>query len=1095
MSACSSDTVLGRAFGIAASDRSLERHRHEARRRLLVRGDEATEPGVPFARPCATPHVGDGRYVVIEPLGRGAMGIVLRAYDAKLQREVALKVVHPGALTAHARARMLREARAMARLSHPNVVAIYDAELDREGGVAVAMELVRGRTLRDWFAQRRPWRDVVAMFVAAGRGLAAAHAAGVLHRDFKPTNVLVGDDGRLRVTDFGLARTLARGELEPASSGPTTDAPDSSPSGEAPAPAVDVTGDELTQHGALLGTPAYMAPEQHEGRPASPATDQFAFCVSLWEGLTGSRPFELWSLPGDRVRPRWPREVHVPRDVVDAIQRGLAADPAARWPSMDALLAVLDRDRRSTRRRMALGIAVVAALAPSALTLRGWIDRDAPACEGSSAALADTWSADRGRAVESALLGRGLPFAPAVWERTRERLDDYAGRWMEGHREACEATAVRGEQSAEVMDLRMACLQRARTELHVAVDILAHADAKVIEQAHEIVGGLPPLERCDDIDALRTGTPAAPMDQRAAIDAVQGELARTGALRRASDLALALDLAHAAVREAERIDHAPLVLDAALELAAVESAAARYTASEATHRRALRLALQLGRAGAVATAATGLVVLVGIELGRPAEALVLADVALGAAEHSRDPSYRADTHDATGLVLRELGRHAEAEAEHRTAITLRRHASAPDELRAAKSRSNLGLALGLQGRHAEAEAEHRAALALIEAELGAAHPSVAMIRNNLAIALQRMGLLEAAILEYEAAIAAASAALGEQHPTTAKVQINLAGAWLEHGEPRRAVAELRDALAVLVTGLGPDHPSVATARQSLGVALRDLGAYADAVAELQQATHSLERAFGPEHPDVAYARGALASALDLDGAPERAEVELRAAVTALERSLGRDHTDVAELRGNLGVVLSHLGRQAEAEAEHHAAAVTFERTLGPDHPAVATARYNVAIAQQLRGELVEAEDGLRRVLAIREATLGVDHPDAVQGALALGEVLLERGELAEARANLERAWTSSRRATTAPVLAADADFALARALLRADRPRAIELGRSAQRRFAALGDGECAQASRVARWLVDASPAAKKSTAPVIDSPPGGCPSPRGPPP
>lgn len=1059
MSSSSSDADLGRAFGVAAVDRSVERHRHEARRRLLRPIDDATEPGVPTVAARVEPRIAGDRYVVIEPIGRGAMGVVLRAYDTKLQREVALKVVHPGALSGQARARMLREARAMARLSHPNVVAIYDAELEPEGGVAVAMELVRGRTLYEWLATRPPWREVVAMFVAAGRGLAAAHAAGVLHRDFKPTNVLVGDDGRLRVTDFGLARTLERGE-DP--SGSLAHA-GLAARDEASAPC-GVHDDELTQRGALLGTPAYMAPEQHEGRPASVATDQFAFCVSLWEGLTGARPFAgPWALLGERTRPRWPRDIHVPRAAVDAITRGLAFDPSARWPTMDALLAVLERIGRRTRRSVAVGAAIVL-LAGSGVALGRWSDRD-PACAGSEAALAGVWSQARRDAVAQALLAVERPFAADVWQRTQARIDGYATRWIAGHREACEATSVRGEQSAEVLDLRMVCLQRARTDLRVTIDVLAHADARVVETAHTLVDALPPLERCDDLAALRTGIEAVAPELQPEVDEVRDALARARALRHAGDPPRALELAQAASTSAAHIGHAALALDATLELAAAQSATGRYAESEVTHQHALRSAIQHDDVGAIVMAATGIVVVAGVELGRPAEALALVDVARGAADRSGDPIHRADTHDAIGLLLREAGRHTEAELEHRAAIALRRDASGGDALPTARSRSNLGLVLGLQGRHDEAEAEHRAALAITETELGAMHPAIATFRNNLAIALQRMGRLTPAIREYELAIAAASRSLGARHPTTAKARANLGGALLEHGEPRRAVDELRAAIAILAEALGAEHPSVAAARQALAMALRELGAYAEAVEELRVATTVFERALGREHPDVAYARGALASVLDRQGAHAEAENELRAAIAGLEHALGADHVQVAELRVNLGVLLSRGDRLVEAEAEERAALASYERSLGPDHPSVAMALYDLAIVRQRRGALADAEVDLRRALVIREAALGVDHPEVITTKLALGDLALERHDMAAARRSIEAAWTAARGPAASPVLRADLDFALARVLVGEDRPRALALARAAHARYVELGPGEREQALRVARWL------------------------------
>ena len=215
-----------------------------------------------------------GRYIVIEQVGAGAMGTVYAALDPDLDRRVALKMLRSRATSDDLRARLLREAKAMARIIHPDVITVYDVGT-RGTQLFVAMEFVKGGTLRSWCSPRRPWREVLAKYLRAGRGLSFAHASGVVHRDFKPDNVLVGDDGRVRVTDFGLARAL---EEEPSSL--RSVATDSNP--------FDAT---LTRTGALVGTPAYMAPEQLNGAPASPLSDMFSFCVALYEGLYDERPF------------------------------------------------------------------------------------------------------------------------------------------------------------------------------------------------------------------------------------------------------------------------------------------------------------------------------------------------------------------------------------------------------------------------------------------------------------------------------------------------------------------------------------------------------------------------------------------------------------------------------------------------------------------------------------------------------------------------------------------------------------------------------------------------------------------------------------
>mgnify|MGYP002619819733 CR=1 FL=1 len=282
-----------------------------------------------------------GRYALGEELGRGAMGVVHAARDPQLGREVAIKLIDDAGGDVHAR--VLREARAMARVHHPNVVGVLDFGRD-EDRFFVVMELVRGETLRQWQATARPWREVVDAYVQAGRGLSAAHQCGVVHRDFKPANVLVGEDGAVRVTDFGLARGPGCQVEVTAASEPA---------------AQEVTH---TTTGALVGTMAYMAPEQLEGEGATALADQFALCVALWEGLSGRRPFE-GTTPEELLefmRRGAPASMApgVPRRVTAALRRGLALDPRRRHRSVDDLIAVL-ADATKPRRRRAVAVAGV----------------------------------------------------------------------------------------------------------------------------------------------------------------------------------------------------------------------------------------------------------------------------------------------------------------------------------------------------------------------------------------------------------------------------------------------------------------------------------------------------------------------------------------------------------------------------------------------------------------------------------------------------------------------------------------------------------------------------------------------------------------
>lgn len=300
-----------------------------------------------------------GRYVLHQRIGSGGMGIVYAARDTELDRNVAVKLLRLGGGSrseAERRHRLLREGKALARLSHPNVVHVYDVG-EHDDRVFVAVELVAGRNAREWIEERKPsWREVLQVFIQAGRGLAAAHDAGIVHRDFKPENVLVGDDGRVRVLDFGLARGATHA---------LTTAEEGDP-GPASANASSSLATPLTEPGVVMGTPAYMAPEQHLGRPADARTDQFGYCVALHEALYRARPFSgktraalQRAVVGGHVEP-FPTDRDVPRRAGRILLRGLSARPENRYPDMHELLRELEAVQPPRSRRLAYAAAAVA---------------------------------------------------------------------------------------------------------------------------------------------------------------------------------------------------------------------------------------------------------------------------------------------------------------------------------------------------------------------------------------------------------------------------------------------------------------------------------------------------------------------------------------------------------------------------------------------------------------------------------------------------------------------------------------------------------------------------------------------------------------
>ncbi len=842
-----------------------------------------------------------GRYVVLEEIGRGGMGRVLRAYDPKLRREVALKEVGAQSLGSTGARRLVAEARAMAKLSHPNVVAVYDVEVAALDDVVVVMEYVEGMTLAQWLAGGRRWPEIVAAFVQAGRGLAAAHGAGLLHRDFKPDNVLVGVDGRVRVTDFGLAREVV--------SEPTADLASD------PGPAELDSGEKTTTRG-VVGTLPYLAPERLTGSPADPSTDQFAFCVSLWEALFGKRPFAGRSVIELSVAmaagpPRAPsRTPRLPAPLVATLSRGLSMDPDERWPSMEALLAALARDAEGRGRLWARGVAAVLVVGLAAAGAHTWISRgERCSVEVATGHLHAAWNDDRRAEVHDAMLQVGTAYAADTWARVERALDEYAQSWTTMHVQACEATAIRGEQSEAILDLRMACLRAAGVELGAVVDVLRDADANTVQRGDRLVAGLRPLQRCADIQALQAEVePPLPADA-ATVDAARAELARARASAdagRSEDARGAIEAATAMIAE---LDYAPVRVEAAHAHGVVLYRNGEYDDARAALREALRLAAGLRYRDRVQSIASNLAYVVGYELHRYDEGLRYAEISKALTE----PGTKADADLANDVAL----------------------------------------ILDAKGDHDAAEAEHRRVLALRERLLGPDHPDVAASRNNLANSLYAKGELAAAEAELRRVVEL-RAALGSDHPDVATAHGNLAVILVARGKPAEAERESRAALELMQRVLEPDHPRIAMAHNNLGDVLFELEDFDAAEAELRRGLALAQTAVGETHPQTAWTRNTLAKVLRAKGEHAQAEIENRRALELLEQELGPDHERVAQVRVLHGTLLGELGRYEEAEAEHRSALAIREKVLGADHHYVAASRLNLAQLLLERGRVDEA---------------------------------------------------------------------------------------------------------------------------------------------
>jgi tetratricopeptide (TPR) repeat protein len=793
-----------------------------------------------------------GRYRIIGRLGAGGMASVWLGVDPQLGREVAIKRVQ--APDPKQRALFLREAQALAAMSHPNVVTIYEVG-EHDGSPFLAMERVPGATLRLWLEATRTNAEILEVLRQAGRGLAAAHAQDLVHRDFKPANVIVGTDGRVRVVDFGLARPVDPNR----SLRSTEDGEDPVPSAADPHTS-DLT---LTAPGTVMGTPVYMAPEQLSGAPVGPACDQYAFCTTLYESLYGRRPIlgntvrELAVAKRRGVDPQPPR-AGVPRFVHAAVLRGLAADPADRWPSMAALLSALERD--PLRRMWRWGAVLVVGGGLLGLTVPLWSGDPEP-CTGAEAQLVDVWGPQRKADAEASVRGTGLPYAPQAWERAASTLDAFAASWVQEHRSACEATTVRGEQSADVMDLRMACLHRARQQLDAVVDVLIEADVQVVERSDRVTGGLAALDRCSDIATLRAAVPPPPRAVAPAVEAARAQLAIALTLSKAGKHADAKRIADEAAAAAQDIDYPPLSTEIAALKGRFLAETGPYDESERVLEDALDSAMRWGQWELAVDAAIDLAFLVGYRKSRPDGGLAYAKIARSLLDRAgASAGLRADVHNAIAAILQVQGRHEEAEAEFRASLELRQEALGPDHPNIAKARDNLALALRALGRWEESDAHSRAALELLTETLGATHPDVAQARNNIAVSLAEQGKHEEAEQHFRAVVDSMRASLGDDAPLTADARHNLAAVLNAQERWGEAEAEYRLALAGRAAALSADHPEVAATRLGLAGVLAAQGRQADARALLEESWSASLRGAIPE-PQRAEAAFELAKLL------------------------------------------------------------------------------------------------------------------------------------------------------------------------------------------------------------------------------------------
>jgi tetratricopeptide (TPR) repeat protein len=836
--------------------------------RLASEGTTVDAHGIPASVDTLEVGAPIARYRVHRRIGSGGMGVVYAAYDPELDRQVAIKLLHRdrGIERESQRLRLIREAQAMAKLSHPNVVGVHDVGTHGDQ-VFVAMELVDGVTLTLWLKDRKRERgEILRAFVHAGRGLAAAHAVGLVHRDFKPDNVLIGRDGRVRVTDFGLAR-------------PQTDNPEvlGSPGAFLGSASDRVLTMDLTARGSVVGTPAYMAPEQLEGAVADARADQFGFCVALYEALFGARPFRgrtLGELTASVVEGRLEEPdaaTAAPKWLRRALLRGLAARPEDRHRDMDALLAELDKDRAWRNRALVsasvgggaallVGAAYLAAVAGVGMEARAVPLpaelASAAGCSRGEPEIGAVWNDERKAELSRAFAASGGADATKVWADAEREISGWVEAWSTMHLDACEATTVRAEQSAELMDLRMYCLDRARTALDASLVVLGKLDASSLPRVPGVVAALPRVADCGDLERVRAL--AVPVDRRDAIAQMAGELATIEALTRLGKYREGLVIAEALVERARAADAPRVVAEAEFRRASLHDKLDAPADAEKGYVAAVMAAREGGHDEVEMWSAIYLVYNVGYQQRRPDDARLWIDAAESAVAKAGNRKAEATLADYIGSVLYAQHDDEGARAQYERSLAIERELLGADHPDVASTLYNLSGVVARMGRHDEALKMREESLAIMLKHRAADHPQIADHMRGVGAQLLALDRFEEAREKFARALEIRRAAYGDEHSAVA-TSLDDMGVVLDHLErDEEAQRSLEQALAMRQKVLPADHPHIAETIVRLARVHEQHGRRTEAGALLEQAVALRTRALGADDPATKSAREALA---------------------------------------------------------------------------------------------------------------------------------------------------------------------------------------------------------------------------------------------
>jgi tetratricopeptide (TPR) repeat protein len=970
-----------------------------------------TVPDEPFreSRPTIDRGQTIGRFVVLEELGTGGMGVVYAAYDPNLDRKVAIKVLRSQAAgSEEARVRLLREAQAMARIDHPNVLRVHEAGTlgDR---IFIAMEFAAGGTLRSWLARElRSTHDVVHVFAQAGRGLAAAHAAGLVHRDFKPDNVLLVSDDQARVTDFGLVGVVG-------------EQPAALPSGDLDKPLSDNTplSRDLTRTGALMGTPAYMAPEQFRGGMVGPAADQFAFCVALYEAVYHARPFVGATFPelcanviAGEVQPP-PKDSDVPARIRRVLLRGLATNADRRYPSMDQLIADLIADG-SNRRRTAVAAAAACIVVGGTVAAVFVLNRREDAvCTGAEARIATAWGDAQRQNLAAAIDAPNRPYSRVVRERAIPLVDAWATSWQAGYVGACEDTRVRKVQSEHLMDLRMQCLNHTLDAARTSLEALSASRDGAIDHAIDVARALPSVAACADTETLQADVAPPPPETRDAVERVRGKIDRASAQYKLQHFPDALALANEALADARSTNYAPMIARALLLVGRLQLATGDANALD-TIATSMRTAAAAGDADTMLRAASRRIVKMAYKGDFPIGDEVSATAEALAAHAKLRPETRVDLENAIGVLFNREAKQDVAQTHFERALQIAAKELPPDHPQTITTLQSLAVLAAERHHYPEAKKLFEQILATQERVVGKENRDYAVALDNLAACHIDMGDVLHTKEMWEQSLAIQIAALGPEAPDVATSYTNLGDYYAAVGNFGEAKASYDKALAIDHKLHGEAGIESSNAQEHLGLVLTEMGDYDGARALLDQVRALREKAYGADDPRIGGVLASLATLATEEGHHDEALGLLAKSHAIAQKTYGATDASVLDIENAQVETYLKANRLREARELAPHVLSTAKAALAADDVVVGHALANYARLQLEQGDAAGALASYELAAPILEARLGSGHPDFAFVLAGKAKALVKLHRDGEAAQLFERALAIATAARIAP---------------------------------------------------------------------------------